>query len=52
MYAVKNRFPQLRRYLSGRLCETEGMLLRSNSISPKTKFRCRCLRLLQALHLL
>lgn len=52
LYAVKNRYPQLRSYLSGRLHEVKGVLLRSDAVSAKIKFRCRILYMMQFLHLL
>lgn len=51
-FAVKNRYPELRSYLSDRLNEVKGVLLRSDAVSANIKFRCRCLQLLQLLHLL
>lgn len=52
IYAVKNRYPKLRQYLSARLRETASAILWADVVDPKIKFRCRMLCALQALHLL
>ena len=52
IFAVRNRYPQLRAYLSGRLRETAPRVLRADQISSKIKFRCRVLRLMQGLGIL
>ena len=52
IFAVRNRYPQLRAYLSGRLRETAPWVLRADQISSKIKFRCRVLCLMQNLGVL
>ena len=52
IFALKNRYPKLRLYLSERLREIAPAVLRASSVDPKIKFRCRVLCTLQTLHLL
>lgn len=52
IYALKNRYPNLRRHLSARLWETAPAILRADGVASKIKFRCRVLLLMQALGLL
>ena len=52
IYALKNRYPNLRRHLSARLWETAPAILRADGVASKIKFRCRALLLTQALGLL
>ena len=52
LFAVRNRYPQLRAYLSGRLRNAAPLVLRANQIGSKIKFRCRVLRLMQDLGIL
>ena len=52
LFAVRNRYPQLRAYLSGRLRNAAPLVLRADQIGSKIKFRCRVLRLMQDLGIL
>ena len=52
IFAVRNRYPQLRAYLSERLRNAAPQVLRADQIGSKIKFRCRVLRLMQDLGIL
>lgn len=52
IFAVRNRYPQLRRYLSDKMSSQRRSILRSGAIPVKTKIRCLALSVLQTLNLL
>ena len=52
LFAARNRYPQLRRYLSDRMSSQRRSILRSGAIPVKTKIRCLTLSVLQTLNLL
>ena len=52
LFAARNRYPQLRRYLSDRMSSQRRSILRSGAIPVKTKIRCLALSVLQTLNLL
>ena len=52
IHAHRHRWSELKRYLSESLRECCGEILSADGVSANIKFRCRCLQLLQLLHLL